>query len=97
MSQEALQAFVERVNDDESFRNGLVGAADNDARLRMAQDAGFDITAEDFAALRAQQMEELSEEDLQLIAGGKGGSGTAASIMGTAIIVGSMVTGAMMV
>ena len=46
MSQEAVQAFVERVNDDATFRDGLIAADDNDARLRIAQEAGFDITAE---------------------------------------------------
>jgi predicted ribosomally synthesized peptide with nif11-like leader len=76
MSQEAVQAFVERVNDDASFRDGLIAADDNDARLRIVQDAGFDVTAEDLAALRRQSgVEELSEEDLQKIAGG-GTTGT---------------------
>lgn len=76
MSQEAMQAFVERVNDDETFRDGLIAADDNDVRLRIAQDAGFDITADDLAALRRQTgVEELSEEDLQKIAGG-GTTGT---------------------
>lgn len=97
MSQEAVQAFVERVNDDEAFRDELVAAGDNDARLRIARAAGFDLTADDFTRLRAQHMEELSEEDLQLIAGGKGGSTTAASIMGTAIVISGAVTGAMIV
>lgn len=77
MSQEAAQAFVERVNDDEAFRNGLIAADSNDARLRMAQEAGFDVTEDDFAELRRQAgVEELSEEDLQQIAGG-GDTGTA--------------------
>jgi len=76
MSQEAVQAFVERVNDDETFRDSLIAAADNDVRLQMAQAAGFDITAEDLAELRRQAgVEELSEEDLQRIAGG-GTTGT---------------------
>ena len=69
MSQEAMQAFVEHVNDDETFHDGLIAADDNDARLRIAQESGFDITAEDLAALRRQTgVEELSEEDLQRIA-----------------------------
>jgi predicted ribosomally synthesized peptide with nif11-like leader len=95
MSQEAVQAFVERVNDDETFRDGLIAAGDNDGRLRIAQEAGFDITAEDFAELRAQHVQELSEEDLEMIAGG--GGATAASIMGTGMLIGSMVTAAMLV
>jgi predicted ribosomally synthesized peptide with nif11-like leader len=97
MSQEAVQAFVERVNDDETFRDGLIAADGNDARLQIAQEAGFDITAEDFEQLRAQHAQELSEEDLQMIAGGRGGTGTAASILGSGMLVGSIVTAAMLV
>ena len=71
MSQEAVQALVERVSDDETLRDQMIAAGDNDTRLRMAQEAGFDVTAEDLAELRAQAgVEELSEEDLQKIAGG---------------------------
>ena len=71
MSQEAVQAFVERVNSDEAFRNDLIEAGSNDVRLQKAQDAGFDVTAEDLADLRRQAgAEELSEDDLQKIAGG---------------------------
>ena len=64
MGQEAVQAFVERVNDDETFRDGLIAADGNDARLRIAQEAGFDITAEDFEELRSPHAQELSEDDL---------------------------------
>jgi len=71
MSREAAQAFVERLNSDDAFRERMVAAGDNDARLRAAQEAGFDITADDLAELRREhRADELSEEDLQKIAGG---------------------------
>ena len=79
MSQEATQAFVDRINEDETFRDQLVAAGDNEARVSLAQDAGFDVTAEDLAELRRQNnVEELSEDDLQKIAGG-GTTGTTVS------------------
>ena len=85
MSQEAAQAFVERVNDDETLRDQLIAAGDNDSRLRMAQEAGFDVTADDLAELRAQVgVDELSEEDLQKVAGGASTTEVATAV-GTAV------------
>ena len=70
MSREAAQAFVERLNDDDAFRETMIAADDNAARLRTAQEAGFDITADDLDELRREHsVDELSEEDLQRIAG----------------------------
>lgn len=81
MSQEALQAFVERVNEDETFRDSLVAAGDNDVRLRIARDAGFDVTADDLVELRREHgVDELSEEDLQNIAGGMSHTGAGITI-----------------
>lgn len=92
MSREAAQAFVERLNDDEAFRDGLIAAGDNDARLRMAQDAGFDVTADDLAELRREHgADELSEEDLQKIAGGL--STSEVSAIATAVSFVTMVAG----
>ena len=72
MSEEAAHALVERVNTDEDFRNALMAADGAETRLRMAQDAGFDITADDLADMRRQAgFDELSEDDLQRIAGGQ--------------------------
>src|SRR5262245_52799504 len=77
MSQAAVQAFVDRINEDETFRDQLVAAGSHDARLQMAQDAGFDVSADDLAELRRQNnVEELSEDDLQKIAGGADTTGT---------------------
>lgn len=85
MSREAAQAFVERLNDDEAFRETMIAADDNDTRLRTAQEAGFDITADDLDELRREHsVDELSEEDLQRIAGG-GTTTEVVSAVGSAI------------
>lgn len=86
MSQEAVQAFVARLNDDEAFRDELVASGDNDARLGIARAAGFDVTADDFAALRREHgIDELSEEDLQLIAGGMSKTGAGVTMSFTVV------------
>ena len=85
MSREAAQAFVERLNTDQSFREQMIAAGDNGERLRAAQGAGFDITAEDLAELRREhRADELSEEDLQKIAGGSSTT-EIVSMVGTAV------------
>ena len=96
MSQDGVQAFLDRVDKDESFRDQLLAADGKDARIQLARDSGFDVTEEDFDEIRRQhETEELSEEDLQKIAGG--GATTFVSIMASGNLVSSIVTAAMFV
>ena len=66
MSEEQLKAFLEAVMADAGLQEQLKAAGDADAVLAIAKGAGFVITANELK--RAQ--EEVSEEDLEGVAGG---------------------------
>ena len=70
MSQEQLKAFLEKVKADTSLQEKLKAAADSDAVLAIAKEAGFMISAEEFK--KAQS--EISEEELEGVAGGCAGA-----------------------
>ena len=66
MSIESAKAFLERIKNDEDFRNsvGEIGTAEE--RVEYVKNAGFDFTKEEIATLK----EELSDKELDLVAGG---------------------------
>ena len=66
MSKEQLKAFLEKVKGDTSLQEKLKAAADSDAVLAIAKEAGFMISAEDLT--KAQS--EVSDEELESAAGG---------------------------
>lgn len=66
-SLEQLKAFLEKVKADTSLQEKLKAAADADAVLAIAKEAGFKISAED---LKNAQVTELSDEELEGVAGG---------------------------
>ena len=66
MSEEQLKAFLEKVKGDTSLQEKLKVAADSDAVLAIAKEAGFSISVEDLK--KAQS--EVSEEELEAAAGG---------------------------
>ena len=66
MSEEQLKAFLEKVKADTSLQEKLNEAADADAVVEIAKEAGFSITAEDKQSSTA----ELSDEELEEAAGG---------------------------
>ena len=66
MSEEQLKAFLEKVKADTSLQEKLKAAADANAVAAIAKEAGFMISADDLA--KAQS--ELSEEELEAVAGG---------------------------
>src|SRR5262245_7449940 len=86
MSLEALQALVVRVSEDERLRNELLAGSSDDVRLGIIQAEGFDVTADDLAELRRQISVELSDEDLQNIAGG--GSQTEDAVVASLTVFG---------
>ena len=67
MSEEQLKAFLEKVKDDTSLQEKLKAAADADAVLAIAKEAGFSISADD---LKNTPTTELSDEELEDLAGG---------------------------
>ena len=66
MSEEQLTAFLEKVQGETSLQEKLKAAADANAVAAIAKEAGFSISADDLA--KAQS--ELSEEELEGVAGG---------------------------
>ena len=68
MSEEQLKAFIEKLKADTSLQQKLKAAADSDAVLAIAKEAGFMISADDLKNAQS----ELSEEELEGVAGGYG-------------------------
>ena len=62
MSEEQLNAFLEKVQGDTSLQEKLKAAADANAVAAIAIDAGFSISADDLK--KAQS--EISDEELEL-------------------------------
>ncbi len=68
MSEEQLKAFLEKVKGDTNLQEKLKAAADANAVAAIAKEAGFSISADD---LTKAPESELSEEELDGVAGGK--------------------------
>lgn len=70
MSDEQLSGLLARLKEDAGLREKLKTAADLDAILTIARDAGFDVSKSDWLRLQARQALELSDEELEEVAGG---------------------------
>jgi predicted ribosomally synthesized peptide with nif11-like leader len=73
MSEEQLSALLAKLKDDAELRGKLKGAADLDAAMAMAKEAGFDVSKQDWLRYQAKQaleLEELNDEHLEGVAGG---------------------------
>ena len=66
MSEEQLKAFLEKVKADMSLQEKLKAAADSDAVLAIAKEAGFSISADDLKNATSK----VSDEELEGVAGG---------------------------
>ena len=71
MSEEQLNAFLEKVKGETTLQEKLKAAGSNEAALQIAKDAGFAITAEDIQSMQSATVE-LSDEELEGAAGGWG-------------------------
>ena len=72
MSEEQLSALLAKLNDDAGLREKLQASADLDAALALAKEAGFDVSKADWLRYQANQTLELSDEELEEVAGGNG-------------------------
>ncbi|KZR63705.1 MULTISPECIES: Nif11-like leader peptide family natural product precursor [Prochlorococcus] len=74
MSEEQLKAFLEKVKGDSNLQEKLKVAADSDAVLAIAKEAGFMISADDLKMAQSEILltykSEISEEELEGVAGG---------------------------
>ena len=66
MSEEQLKAFLEKVKGDTGLQEKLTAAADSDAVLAIAKEAGSSISVDDLKNAQS----ELSDEELESVAGG---------------------------
>jgi len=83
MSEEQLSILLAKLQEDAGLQEKLKGASDLDAVVEMAQEAGFDVSKEDWLKHQAKQARELSDEELEGVAGGKGDGGTQPGCTGT--------------
>ena len=70
MSEEQLKSFLEKVKTDAGLQKKLKAAADADAALAIAKEAGFAITAEDIQSMDSATS--LSDEELEAVDAAKG-------------------------
>ena len=75
MSEEQFSALLAKLKDDAGLQEKLKGAADLDGAVAMAKDAGFDVSKADWLRYQANQTVELSDEELEGVAGGVYGCG----------------------
>ena len=71
MSEEQLTALLAKLKEDVGLQEKLKGAADLDAAVAIAKDAGFDVSKADWLRHQAKQTLELSDEELEVVAGGE--------------------------
>ena len=71
MSEEQLNAFLEKVKGDTSLQEKLKAAASPEAAIEIAKAAGFSITPADIQSMQSATVE-LSDEELEGAAGGTG-------------------------
>ena len=67
MSEKQLKAFLEKAKGDTSIQEKLKAAADSDAVVAIAKELGFSFSVQD---LKKAQSTELSDEELEGVAGG---------------------------
>jgi predicted ribosomally synthesized peptide with nif11-like leader len=72
MSEDQLNAFIEKVKADTSLQEKLKVAGDADAVVAIAIEAGFGISADDLRSAQSEASAELkaSDEELEGAAGG---------------------------
>ena len=75
MSEEQLTALLAKLKEDAGLQEKLKGAADLDAAVALAKEAGFDVSKADWLKYQAKQTIELSDEELEGVAGGTAGCG----------------------
>ncbi len=71
MSEEQLTALLAKLKVDAGLQEKLKGAADLDAAVAIAQEAGFDVSKAEWLRYQAKQTLELNDEELEAAAGGR--------------------------
>lgn len=66
MSKESAKLLIEKLKNDEEFRNQILAVEDLEERLKQIKAAGFDCTAEEIEKEQAV----LSDDELDNVSGG---------------------------
>jgi predicted ribosomally synthesized peptide with nif11-like leader len=73
MSSESLSQFLSAVSSEGALQQKLAAVTDSGHFVKMAQESGYNFTLEDLQAYIAQHNDgELSEDELEAVAGGQG-------------------------
>ena len=70
MSSEKVKSFLKRYKNDPAFKQAIDNAPDNNAKRRIAKEAGYEFTAEDVARFSKLLKLELEDADLDNVVGG---------------------------
>ncbi len=70
MSEEQLTALLAKLKEDAGLRDRLKGAANLDAAVAIAKEAGFDVSKADWLNHQAKQTLGLSDKELESLSGG---------------------------
>jgi predicted ribosomally synthesized peptide with nif11-like leader len=91
VSTEGAVAFVEKSKSDEGFQSKLAEAGSPEERLALARAEGFDVGPGDVGAMKnALGIQELSDEDLERVAGGMGSTTVGTIASGGSVVVGAV-------
>jgi len=71
MSEEQLSALLATLQTNAGLREKLRAAGDLDHAVALAQEAGFQVTQVDWLRHQANQTLELSDDELEGVAGGR--------------------------
>ena len=70
MSIEQIENFIASVRVDRNLQEQIKSAPDIDATVKIAKAAGFDITAVGLIRFQAKATAELTDDELEKVAGG---------------------------
>lgn len=78
MSKQGITALYERAQADDEFIARLEAASSPEEKHRIVSEAGFDVEPDDLDTLRSVAgLSELSDEDLERVAGGNSATNVA--------------------
>jgi predicted ribosomally synthesized peptide with nif11-like leader len=82
MSTESAKAFIQKMASDESFRTKIEKAANDAERQKAVKAAGFDFTKNELKSVipGTSGQGELSEKDLEAVAGGSSAAWVAVAV-----------------
>jgi predicted ribosomally synthesized peptide with nif11-like leader len=71
MSSESLSAFLTRAATDPALQAQIKGITNAETVVQIASEHGFEINADELADFLAKAEQELSDQDLEEVAGGR--------------------------